>query len=143
MRGSSDFEAQLFQQDTLIPNQYWETLRRKGGLEREQKLMLAVLEDATWIYIKCFSKKNTLFLEVEDWFRHKGNDRLFSFENICDVLGLSADYIRRGLRVWRSTQMARSPKCGLRRARSYRRRHRNFYSDRWKDKTTERPTGTG
>ena len=143
MRGSSDFEAQLFQQDTLIPNQYWETLRRKDGLEREKKLMLAVLEDATWIYIRCFSKKNTLFLEVEDWFRYKGNDRLFSFENICDVLGLSADYIRRGLLAWRSDQMARSPKHGLRPNWSYTRRHRDHYSDRWKDRTMERPTGTG
>ena len=33
----------------------------------------------------------------------RGSDQtwLFSFQNICDVLGLDADYLRRGLRVWK------------------------------------------
>ena len=42
----------LFQPDTLMPEQYLDTFRRKLHLEPEKKLMLAVLEDA----IACFQK---------------------------------------------------------------------------------------
>jgi len=42
----------LFQPDTLLPEQYLETFRRRFYLEPEKKLMLAVLEDA----IACFQK---------------------------------------------------------------------------------------
>ena len=36
----------LFQPDTLLPEQYLDTFRRKLHLEPEKKLMLAILEDA-------------------------------------------------------------------------------------------------
>jgi len=42
----------LFQPDTLLPEQYLDTFRRKLYLEPEKKLMLAILEDA----IACFQK---------------------------------------------------------------------------------------
>jgi hypothetical protein len=38
--------ASLFQQDTLLPAQYFETFRRKFYLEPEKRLMLAILDDA-------------------------------------------------------------------------------------------------
>jgi len=42
--------ASLFQPDTLLSAQYFDTLRRKTLLEPEKRLMLAILEDA----INCF-----------------------------------------------------------------------------------------
>ena len=42
----------LFQPDTLLPEQYLDTYRRKLHLEPEKKLMLAILEDG----IACFQK---------------------------------------------------------------------------------------
>ena len=42
--------SSLFQPDTLLPAQYFETFRRKSHLEPEKRLMLAVLEDA----VACF-----------------------------------------------------------------------------------------
>ncbi len=42
----------LFQPDTLLPDQYLDTFRRKLHLEPEKKLMLAILEDA----VACFQK---------------------------------------------------------------------------------------
>ena len=42
----------LFQPDTLLPEQYLDTFRRKQHLEPEKKLMLAILEDG----IACFQK---------------------------------------------------------------------------------------
>ena len=61
----------LFQPDTLLPEQYLDTFRRKLYLEPEKKLMLAILEDA----IACFqkyafardSKGKALFTEAEEW----------------------------------------------------------------------------
>ena len=52
----------------------------------EEKLMVAVLEDAT----KCFQKyalgqnqwEKRLFQEVEDWILKKNSEWLYSFENI-------------------------------------------------------------
>jgi len=45
-----DRGASLFQPDTVLPPQYLETVCRKTHVEAEQKLMLAVLEDA----VTCF-----------------------------------------------------------------------------------------
>lgn len=42
--------AALFQPDNVAPVEYLKFMQRKPGLEREKKLMLAVLEDA----IGCF-----------------------------------------------------------------------------------------
>lgn len=63
--------------------------------------MLAVLQDA----IRCFQdyllardrKRERLFREAEEWFNKQESDWLFSFETICEVLGLDSQYIRRGL----------------------------------------------
>jgi hypothetical protein len=98
---SEEGVAFLFQPDVLIPAQYFEALRAKNGLEPEERLMLAVLEDA----VRCFQDnvsagseaKKKLFAEAEEWFLEQGAEWVFSFENICEVLGLTPDYVRRGL----------------------------------------------
>jgi hypothetical protein len=80
----------------------------EGDRRGEEKLMVAVLEDA----IKCFQKyalghdhwEKRLFQEVEDWILKKNNEWLYSFENICETLQLNADYIRKGLRVWKEAK---------------------------------------
>src|SRR3972149_3406702 len=92
--------AHSFQPDTILPFQYFELLRRKTYLEGEKKLMLAVLEDA----VSCFQKhhaardknRKKLFREAEEWIVDENNDRLFSFSNICESLGINAEYLRRG-----------------------------------------------
>lgn len=96
----------LFQPDTLLPEQYLDTFRRKLHLEPEKKLMLAVLEDA----IACFQKYvfardgkgKMLFQEAEDWVQDENSDWLFSFANVCETLGFTPDYLRQGLVHWKS-----------------------------------------
>ena len=90
----------LFQPDTLMPDQYLETFRRKVPLEPEKKLLLAVLEDA----ISCFQKYvftregkgRVLFQDAEQWILQKDSDWLFSFTNVCEMLGFDADYLQDG-----------------------------------------------
>jgi hypothetical protein len=99
----------LFQPDTLLPEQYLDTFRRKLQLEPEKKLMLAVLEDA----IACFQKYvlardgkgKMLFQETEEWVLDGNDDWLFSFANVCDTLGFDPDYIRRGLLAWKADKI--------------------------------------
>ena len=74
----------------------------------EQKLMLAVLENA----IEQFQeyalaedpKGKAMFVEVEEWLTEKNSDWFFSFENICETLRLSPDYLLQGLVLWRKAR---------------------------------------
>ena len=65
----------LFQPDTLLPDQYFDTFRRKLHLEPEKKLMLAILEDAVACYQKHVvardGKGKALFHEAEAWVEEK------------------------------------------------------------------------
>jgi hypothetical protein len=99
----------LFQPDTLMPEQYLETFRRKLHLEPEKKLLLAVLEDA----IACFQKYlfakdgkgKVLFLEAEEWILDRDTDWLFSFANLCEMLGFEPTYLRDGLIRWKAQKL--------------------------------------
>jgi hypothetical protein len=94
----------VFQPDILINAQYLSTYRRRFYLQPEQVLMLAVLEDA----VMCFQdnvtavapRKQMLFREAEEWILNDDQSYLFSFDNICEGLGLNPDYLRRGLKRW-------------------------------------------
>jgi hypothetical protein len=75
----------------------------------EQKLMLAILENA----IEQFQdyalaedpKGKALFREVEEWFLEKGSDWFYSFENICETLRFSPEYLLAGLTAWRKAKI--------------------------------------
>lgn len=105
----------LFQPDTLMPDQYLETFRRKVPLEPEKKLVLAVLEDA----IACFQKYvfaregkgRVLFQEAENWILETNSDWLFSFTNVCETLGFDADYLRGGLMRWKAHKLENHPRA--------------------------------
>jgi hypothetical protein len=55
-----------------------------------------------------------MFEEAREWVASTDRGWLFSFENICDTLEISAEYVRRGLREWRDrSQNGRRPKLIL------------------------------
>jgi hypothetical protein len=111
----------LFQPDILIQSQYHATHQRRFYQEPEKVLMLALLEDA----IVCFQdnygtdckRKNALFEDAEQWILDRDPSYIFSFENICEVLGLDASYLREGLMRWkqsaRVTAHAKEPRKRL------------------------------
>ena len=100
----------LFQPDTLLPDQYLDTFRRKLQLEPEKKLMLAIIEDA----VACFqkhvfardSKGKSLFRDTEQWIFEKAGGEIFSFENVCETLRFDPNYLRRGLAQWKQQALA-------------------------------------
>jgi hypothetical protein len=117
-RSGSVFEekiASLYQPDTTLASQYFDSLRRQTELYPEKTLLLAVLEDG----IRSFqdnigatdTKGRQLLAEAEEWIFGDGSDWLFTFENICAILGLNPEYLRKGLRRWKEAKAAREERA--------------------------------
>jgi len=99
----------LFEPDTLLPIQYFEAMRRKHLLEGEKRLILSVLEDAVECYMKCIdaasSKGQRLFRDADEWINLEDKHWVFSFDNVCDMLDIHPEYMRRGLRRWKERRL--------------------------------------
>jgi hypothetical protein len=108
--------SSLFEPDTSLAANYFDALRRKTILEPEKRLLLAVMKDA----IDCYQvhvmaqsgKRQRLFREAEEWIMERDSNWVFSFVNICDVLQLQPEYLRRGLLRWKDKKLAASPTPG-------------------------------
>jgi hypothetical protein len=102
---AEDRIQELFQPDTLLPSQYFDRIRRRASSDGERRLMVAVLEDAVDVYRKQAGardrKRRQLFEDAEEWIESDDQSWIFSYQNICDVLGIDAGYLRKGLRVWK------------------------------------------
>lgn len=102
MKEQLDINTEL----TVDPEVFYRgTFARNQALGPERTLLLAVLEDA----IDCFRKYSAAhnragrnrFAEAEGWIMGNRDDWVFSFENVCDFLGLDPDYVRGGLMRWK------------------------------------------
>jgi hypothetical protein len=97
--------ASLFQPDTLLAAQYFDNLRGKSVLEPEKRLMLAILEDAISRYQENMFSQDRRgkrhFQEVQEWIANADNGWIFSFESVCESVGLNPDYVRQGLLQWK------------------------------------------
>jgi hypothetical protein len=100
----------LFEPDTLLPVQYFEAMRRKHLLEGEKRLILSVLEDGIECFMKYVDAPTTkgqkLFRDAEEWINLHDKQWIFSFDNVCDMLDINPDYMRRGLREWKEKKLA-------------------------------------
>jgi hypothetical protein len=99
----------LFEPDTLLPIQYFEAMRRKHLLEGEKRLILSVLEDAIECFMKCMdsatNKGQRLYREADEWISLEDKFWVFSFDNVCDMLDINPEYMRRGLRDWKQRKL--------------------------------------
>ena len=100
----------MFQADTLIPEQFQTTYKRRAHLSPEKKLMLAMLQDAVICfqeYVRAQDKRrHGLFQEAEEWILSQDLHYFFSFENVCASLGFEASYLRQGLLRWKAATLA-------------------------------------
>ena len=104
----------LMYDDTVTPDQYFgRAADSPDAWTGERKLLLAVIEDAHRSYcryINDFSVRGRrLFQEVKEWFDSTDSDWVYSFENICDHIGLDAAGFRSGLRRWSIRHATRRP----------------------------------
>jgi hypothetical protein len=97
----------LFEPDTLVPEQFYATIRRTQFADPERRLMAALLEDA----VSCLSanprpyagRKRRYFEEAQSWVNAtEEQEWIFSFTNVCETLGLDPSFLRRGLNRWSS-----------------------------------------
>ena len=99
----------LFQPDALVSAQYFDAFRSKANLEPENRLILAILEDAVYCFQRYVLSQDTrgkaVFCEAEQWIMEENRHWIFSFENICDFLEIDHDYLRRGLRAWEESHL--------------------------------------
>jgi hypothetical protein len=102
---AEDRVQELFQPDTLLPSQYFDRIRRRASSDGERRLMVAILEDAVDVYRKQAGardrRRRQLFEDAEAWIESPDRGWIFSYENICEVLGIDAGYLRKGLRAWK------------------------------------------
>jgi hypothetical protein len=93
-----DFLARILEPDVFLPSQFYGTGNLSRKLEGEKRLMIAVLKDA----VECLDKYRDArsssgrshYLNALEWVEDKRTDWLFSFTNICDLLGFDPDYMR-------------------------------------------------
>ncbi len=118
----------LFQPDTLLPEQYLDTYRRKLHLEPEKKLMLAILEDAIACYQKYLFardfKGKALFQEAAEWIRPGAGEGVFAFDSVCEALGLNPEYVRRGLETWKENSRAQRARAKIYQLKAQPRKHK-------------------
>ncbi len=114
----------LFQPDTVLAPQFFATLRRQAPSKKgEWQLLVAILEDAVGCFQKYFLARDNcgrrLYRDAYEWImvpqpQTAGDDEFpgFTFEYICDVLGLDPDYLRQGLTRWREERLVFGPARG-------------------------------
>lgn len=102
--GPDPWLSARFEPDFLVPVQFFDLTRRRSTLDGETRLVFAVLEDAVRCYVKTVSSSRRCdreqFDEVARWFHAEaGIHSPFSFEYVCDVLGIEPTALRERLGV--------------------------------------------
>jgi hypothetical protein len=69
------------------------------AFESERRLLVAVLQDAIRCYLVNRDTQSPArrreFCEAQWWFQSQSRRSLFAFENVCDLLGINSDQLRR------------------------------------------------
>ena len=88
-----------------------ESIFKRSIREGEEKLMLAVLENATEDFQKYVlatdARGKQLFQAAEEWIMDKDDPSFFSFQSICDHLHLDPTYMRHGFVRWKAATLNR------------------------------------
>lgn len=114
----------MFEPDTLAPQQFYATTKSARLPDPERNLMAAMLEDAVSCLSQdplcCTRQQRRAFEQAKEWITATDDPTwIFSFENVCETLGLDPGYLRRGLTRWIEThQLRRSPSRPLKKYRT-------------------------
>jgi hypothetical protein len=93
-----DFLARILEPDIFLPSQFYGSGGLSRQLEGEKRLMIAILKDAVECLEKYRSARSSAgrshYENAIDWIKDTDTEWLFSFTNICDLLGFDPDYMR-------------------------------------------------
>jgi len=96
-----DFLARILEPDIFLPSQFYGNGALSRQLEGEKRLMIAILKDA----VECLEKYRgsrsgagkISYQSAIDWVEDTDTEWLYSFTNICDLLGFDPNYLREQL----------------------------------------------
>jgi hypothetical protein len=108
-----DFLARIVEPDIFLPSQFYGTSGLSRKLEGEKRLMIAILKDA----VECLDKYRGArsaagrcqYQNAIEWVLDPDTDWLFSFTNICDLLGFDPQYMREVL-LKRENKFSKAPR---------------------------------
>ena len=94
-----DFLARILEPDIFLPSQFYGGNGLSRKLEGEKRLMIAILKDA----VECLekyrgSRSSTGRMPLRnaiEWVEDTSTEWLFSFTNICDLLGFDPELFAR------------------------------------------------
>jgi hypothetical protein len=91
--------GKLFEPDTILPTQFYAMFKNSQYREPER---MAILEDAVSCLStdlhRCNLRQRKQHEEAKAWVAtDEESEWIFSFKNICEVLGMDPSYLRRGL----------------------------------------------
>ena len=116
MRDDLVGEGRLFEPDIMLPAQYFAVLRKSAPQGPEYMLIMAMLQDA----VECVQKYRfavdpnaiELYRDAYEWIASDDQQWPFSYENVCGILKIEPEYLRKGLFRWceRQDELRRSGK---------------------------------
>ncbi len=86
-------------------------IERLGGVAQgpERELFIAILYDAIQVLLNSHPLGHgddaRRYREAVWWIESLDNDYIFSFESVCEALGIDADYLRAGLQSPKVTRL--------------------------------------
>ena len=94
-----DFLARILEPDVFLPSQFYGSGGLSRQLDGEKRLMIAILKDAVECLNKYRGARSSLgtsqYQNALEWVEDEGTEWLFSFNNICDLLGFDPNYLRK------------------------------------------------
>jgi len=94
--GAAEADVRLLAPETILASQFLGERVSPTTFSGEARLALAILQDAIQIYCKPEASLR-LRREAASWLGSSDRSWCFSFERICEALGLEPEYVRRGL----------------------------------------------
>jgi hypothetical protein len=95
-----DAYSSFFEPDVVLPSQFFD-LHDQGVSGGERKLMAALLSDGIEAYIaqqttvQLSRRRNKI--DASEWVDTIDHSYVFSFDNVCECLGINPEYLRIGL----------------------------------------------